>query len=100
LLIFIFILTKASRSATKIEAKIKESGICFFECHCCAKVSEKIISANLFSFLTKASRSATKIEAKIKESGICFFECHCCAKVSEKIISANLFFISSKILFK
>jgi hypothetical protein len=46
-------LTKASRAISKIVAKVKETGICFCDDHCGAKVSYKMKPANLFFVFVK-----------------------------------------------
>jgi hypothetical protein len=43
------VLTKASRTISKIVAKIKEAGICFCDCHCGSK-SKLEIETNKFIF--------------------------------------------------
>lgn len=48
--LFISVLTKASRTISKIVAKIKEAGICICNYHCAAKVSEKTKLTNLFFY--------------------------------------------------
>jgi hypothetical protein len=48
LILITSVLTKASRTISKIVAKVKETGMCFCDDHCAAKVSENINSPNLF----------------------------------------------------
>ena len=48
LILIVSVLTKASRSISKIVAKVKETGICFCDDHCGAKVSYKMKTTNLF----------------------------------------------------
>jgi hypothetical protein len=62
LILITSVLTKASRTISKIVAKIKEPGICFCDDHCGAKVSYKMKTAILFFCFSKKNNATVRVK--------------------------------------